>query len=46
MDVITIKSGTIVKEITVPQFGNVNIVVQNGKIYKVEKTESNIIKTK
>lgn len=46
MDVITIKSGSNTKEIIVPNFGNVNIVIQNGKVYKVEKTESEIIKTK
>lgn len=32
------------KEITVPEYGSVHFTIQDGKIYKVEVTESTIIK--
>lgn len=38
----TSKEGT--KELTVPEYGSVHFTIQDGKIHKVEVTESTIIK--
>lgn len=44
LDVIRIKSDKKpVEEIVVPQFGSVHCVIQDGKVYKVETTESTIL---
>lgn len=32
--------------ISLPEFGNIVITIQNGKIYKVEKSETQIRKNK
>ncbi|WP_422804599.1 DUF2292 domain-containing protein [Tetragenococcus halophilus] len=34
------------QEINIPAFGSVHFVVQNGKVHRVEKTESTVIKNK
>lgn len=44
MDKITYTSKEGMKEITVPEYGSVHFTIQDGKIYKVEVTESTIIK--
>ena len=44
IDKVIIISNNDKTEIQVPLFGSVNLVIQNGKVYKIEKTESNIIK--
>ncbi|WP_422804595.1 DUF2292 domain-containing protein [Tetragenococcus halophilus] len=44
LDVIKIKSDKKqTQEITVPEFGSVHCVIQDGKVYKVETTESTIL---
>lgn len=47
MDKIIIESeGQVKKEIVVPVFGDIKLIVQNGKVYKMEVTESTLIKRK
>lgn len=44
LDVIKIKSDKkATEEIAVPQFGSVYFVIQDGKVYRVETTESKIL---
>ncbi|GBD79453.1 hypothetical protein TEHD86_1800 [Tetragenococcus halophilus subsp. halophilus] len=44
MDKIKIIKQEGIKEISVPEYGHIQFIVQNGKIHRVEVTESTIIK--
>ncbi|MFI3684257.1 DUF2292 domain-containing protein [Vagococcus fluvialis] len=43
-DKIIIRSNGEDKEISIPPFGSINFIIQNGKVYKIDKSETIIIK--
>ena len=43
-EIIIKRKGVEISKVKVPDFGEYKLIIQNGKVYRVEQTKSEIIK--